>query len=124
MIIATLYCHPLEFVIGNFFPLFSGLILLKSNLHAVTLSVWALFRLIFTFEEHCGFDFPFHLNKALPFLVSSEHHSFHHEKNVRNYGQFTWFWDRIFGTETAYLQFKNASASRSESEKIRSKKVD
>jgi sterol desaturase/sphingolipid hydroxylase (fatty acid hydroxylase superfamily) len=72
----------------------------------VTLSVWALFRLIFTFEEHGGYDFPWNLNKAFPFVVCADHHNFHHEKNIGNYSEFSYFWDRVFGTDQAYIDFK------------------
>ena len=106
IIIATLYCHPFEFIIGNFFPLFSGLLLFKSRIHAITLSTWSMYRLIFTFEEHTGYDFPWHLNKAVPFNVTSDHHSYHHLKNIGNYSQFTQFWDRVFGTDHSYFEFK------------------
>lgn len=106
IVIATLYCHTFEFIIGNFFPLFGSLLLLKSNMHIVTLSVWSLFRLLFTFEEHAGYDFPWHLNKAFPFVVCAEHHNFHHEKNIGNYSEFSVFWDKMFGTDQAYIDFK------------------
>lgn len=111
--INTLYCHPVEFLIGNLFPLYSGLLILKTNLHAITLSTWILFRLLFTMEEHSGFDFPWHFNKAFPFSVSADHHNFHHEKNIGNYSEFSMFWDRLFGTDLAYEEQKKASGDRS-----------
>lgn len=75
-------------------------------MHIVTLYSWALYRIYFTTEEHSGFDFPWHLNKCIPYGVSSDHHNFHHEKNIGNYGQFTIFWDYIFGTEEVYNERK------------------
>ena len=81
-------------------------------MHVITLSSWALFRLVFTTEEHCGYDLPWHFNKVIPFSVSSEHHSFHHEKNIGNYSQFFELWDNVFGTQSAYQDLKNNQAKK------------
>ena len=82
-------------------------------MNGITLSVWAIYRLIFTFEEHTGYDFPWHLNKALPFTVCSDHHNYHHEKNIGNYSEFSKFWDCVFGTESSYIEFKKGSVNKS-----------
>jgi sterol desaturase/sphingolipid hydroxylase (fatty acid hydroxylase superfamily) len=90
---------------------------MKSHIHGMTLAIWILFRLVFTFEEHSGYDFPCHLNKVLPFTVSSDHHNYHHEKNIGNYSEFTGFWDKVFGTEEAYVEYRKTNPIKSTLEK-------
>lgn len=104
---ATLYAEPIEFALGNIFPIFGGFLILKSKMHISTLGVWGLYRLVFASEEHSGFDFPWHLNKIIPFGTDSKHHDFHHAKNAGNYGEFTRFWDWLFGTERIYVELVN-----------------
>lgn len=106
MFLATLYSSVTEMLIGNLFPIHSGYLMLKSDMHIITYSTWGLFRLTFTHEEHCGFNFPWHLNHCLPFSTDSSHHDFHHSKNIGNYSQFTHFWDWLFGTEIVYERLK------------------
>ena len=105
-IIATIYSHPIEYIFNGVLSSLSGLFLMKSRLHAVTLSIWVLFKMINVFEEHCGYDFPCHLINIFPFTISSEFHDFHHLKNIGNYSGFSRFWDNLFGTDVAYTEFK------------------
>lgn len=108
IVLATLYCHPIEFLFGNLLPMLSGILILKSKIHSITFATWIVYRILFTFEEHSGFDFPWHLNKAFPFTVCADHHNFHHEKNIGNYSEFSIFWDRLFGTDTAYHEYQKS----------------
>lgn len=108
--IATLYCDPIEFAVSNVFPLFGGLLILKSRMHICTLGAWGMYRFIYASEEHSGYDFPWHLNKIIPLGIDAKHHDFHHSKNSGNYGEFTRIWDIIFGTEVTYAELKKANS--------------
>ena len=116
---ATLYANPIEVVIGNLWPIQAGLYILKSRMHMVTFYTWGFYRVLFTTEEHCGFDFPWHLNKLIPFNTDASYHSYHHEKNVGNYSEFTRIWDWLFGTESAYIKYKAEKAKELKTEKTK-----
>lgn len=103
---ATLYANPIEVLVANLWPLQAGLFILKSRMHIVTFYSWGFYRLLFTTEEHSGFDFPWHLNKIIPYSIDAKHHSFHHEKNMGNYGQYIIFWDWLFGTDVEFRKFE------------------
>ena len=102
MLLATLYASTIEMVFGVLVPIYSGFFILQSNMHLVTHTSWSVFKLSFVTKEHCGFNFPWHFNKCLPFGADSEYHDFHHSKNIGNFSQFTHLWDWLFGTEAAY----------------------
>ena len=108
-LVATLYSHPLDFAFTNSLPMIIGLLILKSRMHIVTFSSWALFRLLWASEEHCGYNFPWNLNKCVHFGVSKHHHTYHHEKNIGNYSGCFKFWDRVFGTDYTFLVNQSAS---------------
>ncbi len=69
-------------------------------LHFTVLSLLLITMTIWSLVNHLGFElfpsFPDHwLGK---WLVSSDHHSFHHLNYSRHYGLYFTVWDRLFGT--------------------------
>ena len=102
--VSSIYTHPIEFIMGNLFPLFFSFFILKDRMHIVTFMSWNILRLIETKDAHAGFDIPFSMFKLIPFGTGSPYHNFHHLKNIGNYGTFTRIWDTIFGTNKVYLE--------------------
>ena len=96
---AALYSGTIEFILGILFTFIGGFLFLKGKMHVTTLGIWALYRMIYTFELHCGYDLPWHLNKIIPFGIDGKHHDLHHTQNIGNFGEFTRLWDILFKTE-------------------------
>jgi methylsterol monooxygenase/4-alpha-methyl-delta7-sterol-4alpha-methyl oxidase len=101
--IACIYTHPVEFVIGNMFPLLAGPLIFKSSMHIITFVIWINIRMISTHDGHSGYDFPFSVIKLLPFQTSGGYHIHHHLKNIGNYASSMRIWDTIFGTNVEFL---------------------
>lgn len=106
--VASEYAHPVEFLIGNIFPLGFGPFLLgQSNVHIVTWFLWLTFRVIHTSEGHSGYEIPFSPFRFLPFGVSSKFHDDHHLKNIGNYGSMLTLWDSLCGTNQELKEKKD-----------------
>lgn len=95
---ASEYAHPLEFIIGNIFPVNFGPLILGNNVHIVTAFMWMVFRIVKTTEAHSGYEFSWSPIRLLPYQIPSDFHSYHHLKFKGNYGSFFRFWDEFSGT--------------------------
>lgn len=105
--ISSEYTHPIEYLIGNIFPLGAGPRLYgSSNIHIITWYMWLMLRSIHTAEGHSGYDVPFSPFRLLPFSVSSWYHDYHHLKSTGNYSSFFVFWDFVFGDNKKFLSRK------------------
>jgi len=51
-------------------------------------------------------DFPWSLHHILPFWSGADHHDFHHMAFTNNYSTSFRWWDRIFGTDNKYREYK------------------
>lgn len=107
---AAEYAHPAEVMalgIGTVgFPIAYAYVA-KANpqfnlpaLHLFTITCWIIFRLFQAVDSHSGYDFPWSLNKFIPFWAGAAHHDLHHHYFIGNYASsFTWF-DFFLGTES------------------------
>jgi sterol desaturase/sphingolipid hydroxylase (fatty acid hydroxylase superfamily) len=71
-----------------------------------------MLRVVETVDAHSGFRFPFSPFSLLPFQGGSERHFFHHSHNVGSFGSFFNYWDRITGTDRAFLEFQKEEARK------------
>jgi len=113
--IAAEYAHPIEGVVCNILPTYSGAIihmLYFGHVHACHVLVFVAFRLLQTTEAHSGFYFPISVDHLflsawlfpdLGASIGSNHHYFHHSHNKGNYS--SPMVDRIFGTDLAYQKY-------------------
>lgn len=70
------------------------------ELHLFTITCWIVLRLFQAVDSHSGYDFPWSLNKFIPFWAGAAHHDMHHHYFIGNYASsFTWF-DFLLGTES------------------------
>jgi len=119
--IAGEYAHPLE-------TMFLGLgtaagpfmLATMGMMHIATLFVWMVFRVAQVIDAHSGYDFPWSLNRFVPFWGGAEFHDFHHEKFTDNYASTFKIWDSLFGTNKKYLEQR--ARERAEKEKRQSSK--
>jgi len=103
--IATEYAHPVEEIVANAFPTVIGPILFGA--HVYEYQLWLIFRLWETVDAHSGYHVPWSPWRILPSIQGGpDRHDFHHSHNVGNYGAFFVFWDRLCGTDKAYIEWQ------------------
>eukprot|EP00026_Physarum_polycephalum_P014466 Phypoly_transcript_14981.p1 GENE.Phypoly_transcript_14981~~Phypoly_transcript_14981.p1 ORF type:complete len:260 (+),score=29.42 Phypoly_transcript_14981:99-878(+) len=95
---AAEYANPIEFFFGNLIPFSSGLIILHS--HIIVYWSWLILRLWYTTDVHCGFAFPWGLERWFGSIYAGPRHHDNHHKNFKgNYGSTLRIWDFVFQTE-------------------------
>lgn len=68
--ITAIYCHPVEHIMNNIFPVIIGFPIM--GCHIATASLWLTSAIITSLADHSGLH--------IPFVHSSEFHDYHHEK--------------------------------------------
>lgn len=86
------YCHPLEMLISNAFPLTFGACLCYA--HAYSILTWVMFAVLGTQFHHCGYRWPW----VAPLDHNPDFHDFHHQKFTCNFGMLGWL-DALHGTD-------------------------
>merc|ERR1712070_190920 len=89
------YCHPVEMLVSNVFPLLGGSMICGCNVY--TMFVWVLFAVLGTQYHHCGYKFPW----SPWFDEHPNYHDYHHEVFNCNYGSLGWL-DALHGTDTKW----------------------
>jgi len=85
--------HPFEFLVGEYLHLVTVSII-PSHIFAVI--AFVLLAGILASLNHTRYDL------ELPYIYSVKVHDVHHRLPESNYGQYTMFWDRLFGSYRAY----------------------
>jgi sterol desaturase/sphingolipid hydroxylase (fatty acid hydroxylase superfamily) len=93
------YAHPIEFLLANTLPVALGPKLLGLKMHLSTMMIWITFKLIKTLSAHSGYSFPWDPLTLIPYGTPPEFHSYHHSKNLGNYGSVLHLWDTVFKTD-------------------------
>lgn len=101
--LASVYAHPLEYMVANAFPSLASAFIAKNKIHAITYFIWITIRFIETHEGHSGLEFEYSPFAAFPFSAGPRYHNYHHLKNQGNYASFTRIWDSMFGTNEPYF---------------------
>jgi sterol desaturase/sphingolipid hydroxylase (fatty acid hydroxylase superfamily) len=96
------YANPIEDVFANIIPTMIAVLLLGS--HAVVVCAWLVIRVSETLDAHSNFDFPFSPFSYFSWQGGARRHEFHHSHNVGCFGSFTTFWDKIMGSDQAFLK--------------------
>ena len=99
--IASIYNHPLDYMITNALPGLLSRILL-GKMHVITVYLWSFYSAVFIHFSHCGYAMPWFPWGVFPLGSSIEYHDYHHSTNIGNYGSFSMFWDTICGTNKHY----------------------
>jgi len=95
--------HPLEFFLGEYNHLFSVYLCcchVGLKVHALSTVLFLGIGGVLAGWNHTRFDIEF-----APFgimIFDSKAHDVHHRIPQSNYGQYTMFWDRVFGTYRSY----------------------
>jgi len=106
---AAIYCHPLELIVGDFFPLGCGMLLQRA--HAMTTFIWVVLAVLGTQTHHSGFKFFWAKNDHQP-----DFHDLHHEKFNGNYGNVGYL-DYLYGTVLSRGTTATTSSSGSAEDK-------
>lgn len=99
---ATVYCHPLEMIMCNLFPVAAGPFLLGSSIHVTTAMAWFFIAGVGSIVDHGGYEFPASPFRLIPYTCDYGYHVFHHSHNVGNYSTFFHFWDTYLGSNKVY----------------------
>ena len=102
--LASQSCHPLEFAISDNFSPFSGVMLIGSKCHSVTLVTYHIYRILDGFEIHSGYEFPWSIFNLIPFGTDASYHDYHHSHNVGNFASSLTIWDTVFNSNKAYYE--------------------
>ena len=110
--IASEFAHPVEDLISNTASTLVGPLLLGCHLSVLWLYVYV--KLSQTIEAHSGYvvPFPFSLwSITWPAdMLDNGRHEFHHSHNKGNYGGYFNWWDRLMGTDDAYVEWRSKGA--------------
>lgn len=90
--------HPFEFLVGEYLHL---LTIYMIPCHIYTVTVFILLGGILASLNHTRFDVD------IPGLYSVKVHDVHHRLPESNYGQYTMYWDKLFGSYRAYSDNMN-----------------
>ncbi|ORZ35403.1 C-4 methyl sterol oxidase [Catenaria anguillulae PL171] len=121
------YAHPLEVIILSMGTLLGPLIYTwaTGDFHVFSMLVWSVIRTCQAVEAHSGYDFPWSINKFIPFWSGADHHDFHHQNFIGNYSTSFRWWDLIMGTEGSYRLVRAKQAlAKAEREHSGMKKAD
>jgi len=89
--LAAAYCHPLEHLLSNLFPIYIGPILCGS--HLCTVLIWHVLVSLSVINTHSGYHFPF--------FPSPQAHDYHHLKFNECFGVLG-ICDWIHGTDKKF----------------------
>ncbi|AAS53943.1 AFR572Wp [Eremothecium gossypii ATCC 10895] len=120
------YAHPVETMLLGFGTVGMPVlyVLYTGKLHLFTLCLWITLRLFQAVDSHSGYDFPWSLNKFLPFWAGAEHHDLHHHYFIGNYASSFRWWDYTLDTE-AGLEAKTTREERMKKRaELRGKKLN
>ncbi|KAG0661823.1 C-4 sterol methyl oxidase [Maudiozyma exigua] len=114
------YAHPAETMSLGFGTVGMPIlyVMYTGKLHLFTLCLWVVLRLFQAVDSHSGYDFPWSLNKFLPFWAGAEHHDLHHHYFIGNYASSFRWWDFYLDTEAG----PEAKAAREERMKLKANK--
>ncbi|KAI6650650.1 hypothetical protein LOD99_7700 [Oopsacas minuta] len=87
----SIYCSPIEHLIGNVLPLVAGPFVVGS--HTATLWLWLSLATFNTLITHSGYH--------LPLMPSAEAHDFHHLNFTENFGSMG-ILDHLHGTDVKF----------------------
>jgi len=104
------YAHPVETVFLGIGTMLGPIFFMR---HVATLWVWLVVRLFQTVEVHSGYDFPWSLNRIVPFWGGADFHDFHHKENVGNFASTFIWWDWAFGTDSNFYRSKERQIKKS-----------
>lgn len=65
--LAAIHTHPVEYIVGNVFPMIIGPAILWHRMHRASCFGWYFVRICETLEAHSGYSFPFSPFRLLPF---------------------------------------------------------
>jgi len=121
--LAAEFAHPAEVAILAIGTIGAPLLYcyLRPDLHLMTVQIWIVLRLFQAIDAHSGYDLPWSLRHFIPFWSGAEHHDFHHMAFTNNFSTSFRWWDRIFGTDKKYLEYRARIAAHKKAMKGASK---
>ena len=101
--------HPIEFFLGEYNHLWSWYLFctfvspkLNIQVHALAALVYLVVSGLLAGWNHTRYDLTFTMPGLALTIFDSKAHDVHHRIPQSNYGQYTMFWDYMFGTYRSY----------------------
>jgi methylsterol monooxygenase len=113
--LAAEYAHPIEILVLGMGTVGGPLLWCWAsggNMHILTMYIWITLRLFQAVDAHSGYDFPWSLNKFLPFWAGADHHDYHHQAFNNCFSTSFRYLDTMFGTDTKYHQFRDGQKAK------------
>lgn len=105
--------HPIDgFLQGVPYQLYVFCLPIHATLHLVTLTAVG----VWTINIHDRVTY------HIPGINGAGHHRVHHKTFKNNYGQYTVFWDKVFGTFTDPMEWMQQGAKEDREENVYGKK--
>ena len=82
------------------------------NPHSATLFQWIAWTLVANMDDHCGYKFPWSPVRWFPGASQTDQHEFHHSKNMGCFASKLNIYDKIFGSEAAYVEWSRNQKKR------------
>lgn len=101
--IASIYAHPVEFVLGNILPTALAGMILEKHIHFFAFLCFVFIRICDSVRGHSGYEFPWCPYSCLPFFIEARYHDFHHAYNVGTYSSLWILWDFLLDDCKDYL---------------------
>jgi sterol desaturase/sphingolipid hydroxylase (fatty acid hydroxylase superfamily) len=89
------YAHPIE-VFALAIPTYSGLLFVRP--HLFTFYLWIFIRQLDSLDTHCGYEFPWHPHRLIPFWGGAPFHDYHHAAFTGNFASRFTYLDKLLGT--------------------------
>jgi sterol desaturase/sphingolipid hydroxylase (fatty acid hydroxylase superfamily) len=96
--------HPIEFTLGEYnhwWAIFLYCRFLSGKIHIFGVLLFLATGGVLAGWNHTRFDISFSIFGVIP-VFDSKAHDVHHRIPQSNYGQYTMFWDKLFGTYRPY----------------------
>ena len=107
--------HPFEFAVGEYLHLLTVYLI---PCHIYTVVFFVAIRGILASLNHTRYDV------NIPYIFSVKVHDVHHRIPESNYGQYTMFWDKLFGSYRDYNDDAVLKASGSNAELLKGSKKE
>jgi sterol desaturase/sphingolipid hydroxylase (fatty acid hydroxylase superfamily) len=105
--------HPVEFTLGEYNHLLALYLCCQvMNVHVVGVLLFLAVGGILAGWNHTRYDISWNVMGVS--IFDSKAHDVHHRIPQSNYGQYTMFWDAVFGTYRPYSQNRSAGSSKSD----------
>lgn len=110
-VLAATHEHPIDYTLTIALPALIAVVVVKP--HSLTLFLWIGWIIMANIDDHCGYEFPWSPVRWFWFSNQTAQHEFHHSKNMGCFASKLNVYDKIFDSESAYLEWNSKRVKKS-----------